>query len=622
MMMFEDMAFCGDLDMISAPLGEGDVAARQNEPEAAVEDDYSDEEIDLDELERRMWRDKMRHKRLKEQSKAKEGIDSARQRQSQEQARRKKMSRAQDGILKYMLKMMEVCKAQGFVYGIIPEKGKPVTGASDNLREWWKDKVRFDRNGPAAIAKYQADNAIPGKNDGCNAIGPTPHTLQELQDTTLGSLLSALMQHCDPPQRRFPLEKGLPPPWWPTGNEEWWPQIGLPKDQGPPPYKKPHDLKKAWKVGVLTAVIKHMSPDIAKIRKLVRQSKCLQDKMTAKESATWLAIINQEEALARELYPDYRPPLSSAGGSGSLVINDCNEYDVEGVDDESNYDVEDRKPENLNPSNLGMDRMNGRLPIQQSSYPIKGEIVTNLDFIRKRKMSSDFNMMMNQKIYTCENPQCPYNEFRLGFQDMTSRDNHQLNCPYRINAADYSGPNFHVNEVKPVIFPQSFVQPKPPAPSVNLVPPSFDLSGLGVPEDGQKMISDLMSVYDTNVQVNKKRASSSNRVAAESQNLPRHPNVQQQQENFFHGQAMVMDGNFFEEPNMSSNHQPVFARDESQFDRFKSMNSPFDTNHNTGNFQMMFGPHCDLPSFDYKDDLNGVGMDTVQKQADVSIWYQ
>ena len=30
----------------------------------------------------------------------------------QDQARRKKMSRAHDGILKYMLKMMEVCKAQ------------------------------------------------------------------------------------------------------------------------------------------------------------------------------------------------------------------------------------------------------------------------------------------------------------------------------------------------------------------------------------------------------------------------------------------------------------------------------------------------------------------------------
>ncbi|MED6183065.1 Protein ETHYLENE INSENSITIVE 3, variant 2 [Stylosanthes scabra] len=628
MMMFEDMGFCGDLDVLCGPLGDSDMTARQTEPDAVVEDDYSDEEIDVDELERRMWRDKMRLKRLKEQSKAKEGIDAAKQRQSQEQARRKKMSRAQDGILKYMLKMMEVCKAQGFVYGIIPEKGKPVTGASDNLREWWKDKVRFDRNGPAAIAKYQADNAIPGKNDGCNAIGPTPHTLQELQDTTLGSLLSALMQHCDPPQRRFPLEKGVPPPWWPTGNEEWWPQIGLPKDQGPPPYKKPHDLKKAWKVGVLTAVIKHMSPDIAKIRKLVRQSKCLQDKMTAKESATWLAIINQEEALARELYPDYCPPLSSAGGSGSLVINDCTEYDVDGAENEPNFDVEDRKPENLHPSNLGMDRMRGRLQqVQKPSLPIKGEIVTNLDFIRKRK--SDFNMMVDQKIYTCEHPQCPYSEGRLGFQDRSSRDNHQLNCPYRNNsAADFAGPNFHVNEVKPVIFPQTYVQPNTTAQPASMVPQTFDLTGLGVPEDGQKMISDLMSIYDANV-VGSKNTSSNSYVAAaaaaaenQNQNIPQQC-INQQQESFFPNQGMVMEGNFY-------------ARDESQYDRFKAMNSsPFDTatataaatptatNNHNNNFNFMFGAPCDLGSFDFKEDIQGgMGMESLHKQPDVSIWYQ
>ena len=50
-------------------------------------------------------------------------------------------SRAQDGILKYMLKLMEVCKARGFVYGIIPKKGKPMSGASDNIRAWWKEEV-------------------------------------------------------------------------------------------------------------------------------------------------------------------------------------------------------------------------------------------------------------------------------------------------------------------------------------------------------------------------------------------------------------------------------------------------------------------------------------------------
>lgn len=625
MMMFDEIGMCGgDVNFFSLPMGETDVSAPVTEPEATVEDDYTDEEIDVDELERRMWRDKLRLKRLKEQSKGKEGVDLVKQRQSQEQARRKKMSRAQDGILKYMLKMMEVCKAQGFVYGIIPEKGKPVTGASDNLREWWKDKVRFDRNGPAAIAKYESDNSIPGRKEGCNTIGPTPHTLQELQDTTLGSLLSALMQHCDPPQRRFPLEKGVPPPWWPNGKEEWWPQLGLPKDQGPPPYKKPHDLKKAWKVGVLTAVIKHMSPDIAKIRKLVRQSKCLQDKMTAKESATWLAIINQEEALARELYPESCLPLSSGGGSGSLFINDCNEYDVEGVDDEPNFEVQERKPENLIPPNLGMDRFRERIQVQQQSYPIKGEVLTNLDFVRKRKPSNDLTMAMDHKIYTCEFLQCPYNDSRLGYHDRTSRDNHQLTCPYRNGNPDFGGSNYHhVNEVEPVIFPQNFGQSKPATQSFNSVQPSFDVSGLGVPEDGQKMISDLMSIYDNNIQANNRHPN----AGAESQLKPQH----QQPDNFFQNQGVVMDSNIFDGSNMSdNNHHQLYAREPAggQFDRFKSINtsSPFEANHNNNSnnnnnsFQLMFGSPFDLSSFDYKEDLQAVSMDSLPKQ-DTSIWF-
>ncbi|CAK7329174.1 unnamed protein product [Dovyalis caffra] len=643
MSMFDEMGFCGDMDFFCAPLVEGDVAAPQTEQEATVEDDYSDEDIDVDELERRMWRDKMRLKRLKEQTKSKEGIDIAKQRQSQEQARRKKMSRAQDGILKYMLKMMEVCKAQGFVYGIIPEKGKPVTGASDNLREWWKDKVRFDRNGPAAITKYQADNSIPGKNEGSNSIGPTPHTLQELQDTTLGSLLSALMQHCDPPQRRFPLEKGVSPPWWPSGSEEWWPQLGLPKDQGAPPYKKPHDLKKAWKVGVLTAVIKHMSPDIAKIRKLVRQSKCLQDKMTAKESATWLAIINQEESLARELYPDSCPPLSSSG-SGSLVINDCSEYDVEGAEDDPNFDVQECKPEMLSYSNLGMEGMRERQPLRQQAYPIKGEVISSMDFIRKRKPSSDINMV-DQKIYTCEAVQCPYSQIRLGFSDRASRDNHQLNCPYRSTSLEFGGSNFHVNEVKPVIFPQPSVQSKPAAPLVNPGPSSFDLSG--VPEDGQKMISELMSIYDTNIQGNK-NTNPVNNLVTEGHNVfqpkiqhqqdnrivfqPKiqhqqgnhnvfQPKIPHQQDNHFRGQGNVIDGNIFEESNINHSQQ-MFPHEGDQFDRFKPSNSPFETNQNNNSFNLMFSSPFDLSSFDYKEDLQGLGMDALPKhQQDVSIWY-
>ncbi|KAL7084481.1 hypothetical protein ACP275_14G225300 [Erythranthe tilingii] len=304
-----------------------------------IEDkDVSDEEIDAEELEKRMWKDRVKLKRIKERQKLaiQQAAEKQKAKSTTDQARRKKMARAQDGILKYMLKLMEVCKARGFVYGIIPEKGKPVSGASDNIRAWWKEKVKFDKNGPAAIAKYEAECISLAEGDG-NHNGNSQNVLQDLQDATLGSLLSSLMQHCDPPQRKFPLDKGVPPPWWPTGNEEWWLRLGLPQGMIPP-YKKPHDLKKMWKVGVLSAVIKHMSPDIAKIRKLIRQSKCLQDKMTAKESLIWLGVLSREEALIRQPSSDNgssgvsEAPSKGRGNSKKRPsVESDSDYDVDGV---------------------------------------------------------------------------------------------------------------------------------------------------------------------------------------------------------------------------------------------------------------------------------------------------
>ncbi|GER55011.1 ethylene insensitive 3 family protein [Striga asiatica] len=515
-MLFEDMGmgFCSDPDFFSSPCPILP-AGPDPEPDPAADDDYTDDEIDVNELERRMWRDKMLYKRLKESSnKAKESVsgpgpDSAKQRQSQEQARRKKMSRAQDGILKYMLKMMEVCKAQGFVYGIIPEKGKPVSGASDNLREWWKDRVRFDRNGPAAISKYHSTREGP-----VPVSGPTPHTLQDLQDTTLGSLLSALMQHCNPPQRRFPLEKRVPPPWWPTGKEEWWRQLGGP----PPPYKKPHDLKKAWKVAVLTAVIKHMSPDVAKIRKLVRQSKCLQDKMTAKESATWLAIVNQEEALARELYPDQCLP---GEGSGSFGPDDVSEYDV---------DVEeDQKPA----ASLGLLNIGKRKPVHELS-----------------------SVFIDNKIYK--------------------------------HSSSFGVSSFNVSEMKPVVFPQSFVvQPKAAVRSSH----SSNINGIGVPEDGRKMIDDLMSCYDTNYSKRNKSSNDGKIGICVKEQLP----------------MVLVDNNIFDDNscNMGGNNNHSIIHPENGFDQCKAVNPPFSLGQSE-NFQFVFGSPFNMPSVDFAEGFNGI----------------
>ncbi|PNX94283.1 ethylene insensitive 3-like 4 protein [Trifolium pratense] len=316
------------------------------------EEETETESVDYEELKKRMWKDKILLQKMKEkQDKNNEPELQAKQ----EASRRKKMSRAQDSVLKYMAKIMDVCKAKGFVYGIIPEKGKPVSGSSDSLREWWKDQIRFDHSAPLAVAKYLP---LLEQDEQFNTMMADPnsyiHLLQDLQDSTLGSLLSALMQHCVPPQRRFPLERGISPPWWPTGLENWWGEQGLTaQEQGPPPYKKPHDLKKAWKVSVLASVIKHMSPDLEKLRRLVTQSKTLQDKMTARDSATWSKVMNQEEALLGVTNKCFKMSILEEGessGNSSSSSSSRNEkrkcvFDVGG--DDAEYPQQSKLPMSL-----------------------------------------------------------------------------------------------------------------------------------------------------------------------------------------------------------------------------------------------------------------------------------
>ncbi|GAU30440.1 hypothetical protein TSUD_392530 [Trifolium subterraneum] len=330
------------------------VISDETEPygEEGTEEETETESVDYEELKKRMWKDKILLQKMKEKQDMNNEPD---QQAKQEASRRKKMSRAQDSVLKYMAKIMDVCKAKGFVYGIIPEKGKPVSGSSDSLREWWKDQIRFDHSAPLAVAKYLP---LLGQDEQVNTMIADPnsyiHLLQDLQDSTLGSLLSALMQHCVPPQRRFPLERGISPPWWPTGLENWWGEQGLTaQEQGPPPYKKPHDLKKAWKVSVLASVIKHMSPDLEKLRRLVTQSKTLQDKMTARDSATWSKVMNQEEALLAVTNKCFKMSISEEGessGGSSSSSSSRNEkrkcvFDVGG--DDAEYPHQSKLPMSL-----------------------------------------------------------------------------------------------------------------------------------------------------------------------------------------------------------------------------------------------------------------------------------
>ncbi|KAK6928979.1 Ethylene insensitive 3 [Dillenia turbinata] len=548
----DDMTLYGNAKpfLVSAPASPPPVqaAAASQRKQETDEDD-----MDVKELEKRIWRDQMLLRELREQKKNKEKAGSGEHCHSHGQARRK-MSRAQDKILNNMLKKMDACRAKGFIYGIIPEKGKPVSGASKNLRDWWKDNVRFDRNGPAAVAKYEADMLI-GATDGC-----TPHTLQELQDSTLSTILSALMQHCDPPQRRFPLENGVAPPWWPTGTEDWWSQLGLIKDQGPPPYKKPHDLKKAWKVSLLTAIIKHMSPDFAKIQKLVHQSKSLQDKMTAKESAIWLAIINREKVLFGKL-PDIGPAACEGAGSGSFPIRETRDYDVEG-EEEFNPEVEET-PRDVNILNLGIEATGDGLVIQPKVPVIKTvTLKSNTDFDPKRKQPSDEqrNMLVQKVTYTCEYPNCPFADQCLGFLDRNSRNNHQLNCPYRVVTPPKFGlPCFQINSDRPAVFSAPFGhpqwQPKPGVHVANQTVPSMNDTGLVLLEDGHNMMTDLMSFGDS--VLNQNEIVNHGDFNLMENQPPQHPISKLPMDGNFYGQDVLMGSSIPQGSNIPPNYLPV-----------------------------------------------------------------
>lgn len=591
------MGFCGNFDVVPTTSEEVEIFM-QAESTVQVDVDYGDEEVDIDELEKRMWRDKMQLKRL-EVKKTMDENYFARLHKNQEESRKKKLTRAHDVILKHMLKMMDVCKAQGFVYGIITENGKPVTGASDNLREWWKDKVRFDRNGPIAVAKYQASQLIPGRVDDMNAETFTPHVFLELQDSTLASLLSALIQHCDPPQRQFPLDKGIPPPWWPTGEEEWWSQLGMANGQEPPPYKKPHDLKKAWKVSVLIAVIKHMSPDIAKIHRLARESRCLQDRMTAKESAILLAILNQEETICRRLCPTSCLPLSLADGSTSYLASDTGDYGVEQVS--GNFELEFMTLDQI-PFDFGMvehDEVN----IIPPPAPLNGEIFyIDSNFMLKRKQVSQEEPNA-QVIYACEFPQCPHSNLYMGFEDQIQRNNHQIYCHFRSVPSEGTGISFFEVNNGQAVCSVPFALTGSSVVPVDDAPTSANVSGVHIPNIDQSSLSGLTPFYDIHP-VEMDTCPSGNSNVSEDQNLLQPAMALQQDDNIFTLAAVSED--LFQQSAVPLSHC-IFSPTPFQYE--PSFSSAFVSNPGEDINNVTFGSPINLAPVDYSVDL-----------AEVPLW--
>jgi ethylene-insensitive protein 3 len=281
------------------------------------------------------------------------------------------------------------------------------------------------------------------------------------------------------------LENGVPPPWWPKGDEEWWTtELGLEKDLGPPPYRKAHYLKKAWKVAVLGSIIKNIS-DIPKIRNIVHQNKNLQDKLTVKDAATLSAILNHEEFLDKEKNHthDELPPQNGSINNHEFfdMFNETHDYDVEGINDggivtssinvphfvdvvsfDANKVVYNNLPQcvnmvfdaNVHESNMvinnnnlahqsmdlvpsivnlqGINMANNNVPQYPNLVPIDEYVPRNNKVIRpiptkRARFRSDGN-------YTCDCPQCPYHDHQVGFETKELRDYHQVNCVYRNNS--------------------------------------------------------------------------------------------------------------------------------------------------------------------------------------------
>nr|DAD33900.1 TPA_asm: hypothetical protein HUJ06_012751 [Nelumbo nucifera] len=119
--------------------------------------------------------------------------------------------------------------------------------------------------------------------------------------------------------------------------------------------------------------------------------------------------------------------------------------------------------------------------------PIKGEI-SNTEFGRKRKPTDEPVATADHKIYNREYLRCPYSDYRLDKPDRSSRNNLQANSPYENVRTGFGISNFEITEDKPTVFSLPFGQPKPVAPPLNPTQSTFSLSGLGLPEYGQKTV--------------------------------------------------------------------------------------------------------------------------------------
>ncbi|KAF3337454.1 Protein ETHYLENE INSENSITIVE 3 [Carex littledalei] len=365
---------------------------------------------------------------------------------------------------------IEEAHLQGYVYGIILENNNVLAGASPSLRKWWDEVVRFEQNGRAAVERYYMENKrFFDQQNNTETPRKNYDILMELSDATLASVLSALMNRCDPPQRKFPLEKKVAPPWWPTGNESWWDQITIENDQGQPPYRKPHDLRKMWKAAVVIAIIKHMAPAFSKLERVVKQSKNLQDRMSVREMHAWNYVLIEEAKMYSREHPDadlsdFLRPLQNQGYILSENSNPSSPHD--GRDGFQPQLLQLPPPQQQQqqqmafqlppPQQQQQQQMAFQLPPpqqqqqQQMAFQLpppqqQQQMAFQLPPPHQQQQQQMVPMLSipnEQRMmrYTCDHPRCLHHDSVFGFSTMELRDQHQRSCGFRNTMGQFGPP--------------------------------------------------------------------------------------------------------------------------------------------------------------------------------------
>uniref|UniRef100_A0A0A9CQT2 Uncharacterized protein n=1 Tax=Arundo donax TaxID=35708 RepID=A0A0A9CQT2_ARUDO len=227
------------------------------------------------------------------------------------------------------------------------------------------------------------------------------------------------------------------------------------------------------------------------------------------------------------------------------------------------------------------------------------EETADVEFIQKRNApaAAEPELMLNNRVYTCNNVQCPHSDYGYGFLDRNARNSHQYTCKYNDplpQSAENKPPP------PPQVFPATFNQP-------NQALNTLDFS---LPMDGQRSIAELMNMYDNNFMTNKNMSNDSVTIMERPNALPQR---MQMDDGFFgQGSGVFDDVNSMMQPQQQQQQAPVQPQQQQFFIRD---DAPFGSQMGdiAGASEFRFGSGFNMSSADYPG--------AAQQKNDGTNWY-